>query len=57
MESIIGTVAGNAFGSGSCTVIRIDGDNHDCVMGNALCGGKIVTPSPPVLGVYGPNSR
>jgi hypothetical protein len=57
MATIIGTVAGNAVGSGSCTVIRIDGDDHDCVMGNALCGGKIIVPSSPELGVYGPNSR
>jgi len=57
MATIIGTVAGNDFGSGSCTVIRIDGDNHDCVMGNALCGGRIIVPPSPELGVYGPNGR
>ena len=57
MATIIGTVVGNDFGGGSCTVIRIDGESHDCVMGNALCGGKIIVPSSPELGVYGPNSR
>jgi hypothetical protein len=57
MATIIGTVAGNDFGNGSCTVIRIDGDNHDCVMGNALCGGRIIVPPSPELGVYGPNGR